>query len=501
MNWDELIDEQALAELLPPDDRHYAQPVKEGLTVFLSALSPERQGGVLAEQWALPPSATVAVRLGTLARSCPVLQKLGQTLAREPKLELELRRELQQLESQPPTIDLPTIEKTLTKELGSLARRGVRLEPPALAEASVAVVIPFVQAGTEPGEPSRDGVFKLLKPGVESRLEEELNLLERVGEHLDERCDALQIPHLDYQDSFQQVRQKLLSELDLEHEQQLLGEAGEFYAGEPEIQIPALLEHCSPRVTAMEHVHGGKITDFQFNGSGERERLAALLTRALISRPILADRKISLFHGDPHAGNLFRTFDGRLAILDWSLAGRLPEAERVAVNQIMLAAITLRGEKICAELESLARRKQVDRSALKQVVASWLRRIRRGQFPGLRWLVGLLDEATQAARLRVAPDLMLFRKSLLIIDGVLSELGATALHNDRVLMVDFLQQFGGEWPRRWAAVPTSRDFGTRLSNADLTEMMCSLPWTAVRYWLDENGDAARLLAQAAQKHL
>ena len=36
----------------------------------------------------------------------------------------------------------------------------------------------------------------------------------------------------------------------------------------------------------------------------------------------------------------------------------------------------------------------------------------QGKFPGLIWLIGLLDEAVQTARLRVAGELMLLRKTL-----------------------------------------------------------------------------------------
>lgn len=499
MNWGDLIDERLLAGLLPSEHRRLAKPVKESLCLFLSSLSPRRQQILLDEQLALPLTASLSVRLGKLAQGSPVLQKLGQTLAREPRLSLELRRELQQLESLPPQVSLPEIESTLRSELGDLAARGVRLDPPAIAEASVAVVIPFSQFGGAAAEPSSPGVFKLLKPNIEAILEEELDQLESVGSLLDEKCHELQIPHLDYEDSFRQVRQKLLCELQLEREQQHLRDAQAFYQGDPQVQIPTVLEHCSSRVTAMQRVTGGKITDASFESDDHRRRLAVLVTRALLSRPIFAAKGNAIFHGDPHAGNLFRTSDGRLAILDWSLVGTLPEPEHIAINQIMLAAITLRGRKICRELEGIAERRQVDRVALKRVVARWLHKLRRGDFPGLDWLIGLLDDATQSAKLRVSTDMMLFRKSLLSINGVLHELGACGSHNDRVLLTDFMRHLGKEWLDRWTARPTSREFRTRLSNADLTETMLHFPWTMSRFWLEESCDIARNFARIARE--
>ena len=123
---------------------HFARPVKEGL----GRLS-ERSAGEPVRSRSSPSrrrcrlTATVSERLGLLARSCPVLHKLGQVLARDQRLAAELRHELRQLESLPPTVDLETIRAILADELGPLERLGITLLPPAIAEASVAVVIPF----------------------------------------------------------------------------------------------------------------------------------------------------------------------------------------------------------------------------------------------------------------------------------------------------------------------------------------------------------------------
>jgi hypothetical protein len=52
-------------------------------------------------------------------------------------------------------------------------------------------------------------VFKVLKPGIEERLDQELGLLGRVGSYLDERRHEFGIPHLDYEEVFERLRQKL----------------------------------------------------------------------------------------------------------------------------------------------------------------------------------------------------------------------------------------------------------------------------------------------------
>jgi ubiquinone biosynthesis protein len=485
VTWDLLIDEHALALLLPDAYAHFARPIKESLVVFLSGLPESSQSQILAEQAALPLSTTVSVRLGLLARCCPVLHKLGQVLARDRRLAPELRHQLRKLESMPPTVPLEAIQEILSRELGPLEHRGITLLPPAIAEASVAVVIPFSESGDHL---PHGGVFKILKPGIEERLILELDLLGRVGSHLDERCVELRLPPVDYRSAFEQVRDKLCCEVQLDLEQRQLTEARAFYAGEADVQIPRLLDHCTARVTAMERVMGDKVTDHTLTISREKTRLANLVTRALITRPIFSLDGQALFHSDPHAGNLLYTKDGRLAILDWSLAGILGERERVAMIQIMLAAVTLNKGRIVTELESLSEQSCVDRWARGNVVDNWLRRIRRGHFPGLSWLVGMLDEATQTAGLRVVADLMLFRKSLLTLEGVIGELGADDFQIDQVVFEEFSRHFGQEWPERWISSPDSRAFATRLSNADLTETMLSAPLAVARFWHAEFAD-------------
>ena len=502
-NWDFLLDESSLASVLPAEYLRFARPVGDGLKVFLGGLPEEEQMTILREQAKLPITASISQRLGLLAQSSPVLQKLGQVLARDQRLSPVLRQYLCELESLPPSVPLETIKEILAEQLGPLEARGITLMPPAIAEASVAVVIPFQQssphtpwAEVENNEsPQADvkaigpqsvsatmGVFKVLKPGIEHQLKKELNLLEQVGEHLDSRCEELGIPQLDYQEAFQQVRNKLVDEAQLEHEQLHLLQAQRFFADEPQVRIPALLEHCTSRVTSMEYITGGKVTGHGLDRTRQKRRLAKLVAKALIAKPVFSKSDEALFHADPHAGNLFLTDDGCLAILDWSLVGRLGVRERIAIVQIVLGAMTLNAPRIVQVLTQLDERQRVDEEALRSVVNSAIKRVRRGQFPGLNWLLSLLDDAVQNARLRVAPDLMLFRKSLHTLEGVIADVGERSGQIDKTLSIEFLRHFAAEWPKRWVRLPHSRDFATRLSNFDLTQTMLSYPATVARFW-------------------
>ena len=279
---------------------------------------------------------------------------------------------------------LDVIERVLSEELGPLEARGIRLAPQAIAEASVAVVIPFDQNReridkAQNNQPDCvEGVFKILKPGIDERLQLELDVLRQVGFYFDEQCNKLGLPALDYEESLQQIREKLRSEVRFEYEQQHLMQAAEFYCDEPLVHIPALLPHCTPRVTAMERIHGTKVTEHRRQTWFQRRGLPELVVRALVTKPIFSQSHAAMFHCDPHAGNLFLTDNRRLAILDWSLTSSIAEYERIAIVQMLVGAMALDHNKIISTLASLAISPRINRQKLIEVVQSRLKEIRHG---------------------------------------------------------------------------------------------------------------------------
>jgi ubiquinone biosynthesis protein len=510
MDWNAIIDEQELAGVLPAAYARFARPVKEGLVAFLEGLPQSLQEQVIEEQLALGPAAGISLRLGRLARCSPVLHKLGQLLARDQRLAPELRGELRRLEWLPPASSAATIGAALEREFGSLDRLGIRLAPRAIAEASVAVVIPFAApneyvgatpfhvASSHPNDPGGrtphasgpdehgphfNGVFKLLKPGIEAQLESELALLSRVGERLDQRCEDLAIPPLDYRETFDAAAERLLHEVQLHREQDHLRAAARFYADDHRVLVPSLLEPCSPRVTAMQRVSGVKLDPDAMRSTPERQRMADLVVEALVAHPVFASDADALFHGDPHGGNLFRTTDGKLALLDWSLAGHLNVKQRTALSQIALAAMMQQPQRIALSIEELTIQPVANRELLLQTVQKQLAPIRAGRLPGFSWLVGLLDAVVQDVRLRLPADLILYRKSLHTLSGVAEELSGDPQRSDHVMMLAFLRHFASEWPFRWLRDPRSRNSATRLSNFDLAGASTKIVGNVLRSWV------------------
>ena len=149
---------KALAELVPECYAEYRPVVIDGLLFFLERLPPPRQMEILGEQTLLPNNTASARRLVVLFRQCPTLHKLGQVVAHDRRLAPELRRRLQALESQKPTTPMNDILDVVEREVGRVA--GLEVAAQALAEASVAVVVPFTWKVSATQQAQR-GVFKI----------------------------------------------------------------------------------------------------------------------------------------------------------------------------------------------------------------------------------------------------------------------------------------------------------------------------------------------------
>lgn len=468
-----------VSPLVPEQYAAYRPLVADALRFFVSRLDTARLAAIIEEQQLLPDTASLSHRLAVFLQRCPTLHKLGQVVARDRRLRPELRCRLQALESMPPVQPISVVSRLIRRELDGILSSELRLGAEALAEASVAVVIPFSAVLPSSPEPV-SGVFKVLKPDVEEYLAEELDIWSELAAFIDERCEHYGLPALHYAQTLETVRDLLANEIRLDQEQRHLVSAAQIYSSKDAVRIPKLLPFCTPRLTAMEYIQGRKVTQVRGLAPNVRNRLAATIIDALIAQPVLTPSETGLFHADPHAGNLLMTEDRSLAILDWSLVGRLSAAQRTQVVQIMLGALSLDAQRITRAITALGQSRP-DETALRDVVAKALEQIYRGRFPGFAWMLELLDRAMLLAKMRFGRDLLLFRKSVLTLQGVIADISPRDSFN-RVITAAVLSQISREWAERVFARPTSRDFGSRLSNFDLMSLYYELPTTMFKLW-------------------
>jgi ubiquinone biosynthesis protein len=425
-------------DLLVPDIYAQWRPlVQDSLSFLLSQLSPLRLATKLVEQLRLPTDTAVPVRLLSMLTRMPGLQKLGQVLARNRHLEPSLKAALSQLENSISDVQFESILKILEEDLASqLAALQVEIEDFLMSEATVSAVVRFSWV-TGGGEERSPGVFKVLKPHIPACFAEDMDLFQRLSEFLASR-HARYGPIVRYlPEVFQDVRLLLEHEVDFESEQRNLVEAARFYAPVRRVRVPqAISALCSKRITAMTEECCAKITDASTSARLRAEQLAD----ALIARPLLAGESPSLFHADPHAGNLmYNDRTEELILLDWALTEHLTLDQRrhTIMLGVMLAMRDKRG--VAREIAALSEDEMAGTDQVQLQIARFVSSQPVFQLPGCLRAMKLLDSLAHQG-LRFPLPLLMFRKALFTLEGVLHDIAGPDFDLDVVLLKSMITE-------------------------------------------------------------
>lgn len=456
-------------ELVPPRFAAYTRWLAGGLEHFLECLRPDRRAAIRMASRTLPESAPAALRLVALLRACPTLHKLGQVLARQEALDAELRSRLQTLESLPPTTPLEELAPALNELARDPAFADFRAER-VLAEGSVAQVV-AVSFFDKAVNGRTTAAAKLLKAGVREQLHEELHAWQRVGAFLEATAAEADLPIRGVHDAVARVATLLRSEVDLHREREHMRAAATLSDSYPGLRVPRVFEFDSRDALVMEFVHGQPLLGAALDAE-QRRRAAARIVEALLVEPMFSTAPSTGFHADPHGGNLFADGHGRVWVLDWSLVGRLHRGQRAALAQAALGGLLFDAPRVCRAVDDLAVVPPAA-GAVRRVVEQALAQRTRGARYGLAWLCGLLDAIATTGAAQLAPDLMLLRKSLLLLEGVVRDLRPEA-PLEAIAAAPIAERLLRELPRRWLSPLFSRDLPSGLSSMDL--------WLAAWQW-------------------
>ncbi|MCG6906417.1 MAG: hypothetical protein LJE63_07315 [Desulfobacteraceae bacterium] len=461
---------------------HFRTVVADGIQFFLSRVNRRRLVELVVSQLELDPETGTQERLLELAKRFPTLHKLGQIIARNPAIDPAVKKWLVHLENGCYGTPLGGIIERIDGQLKQIDTRDqVQVKPFILSEASVGAVVPF--AWRRPSRPNRlQGVFKVLKPGIRRCLDEELIILEKTALFFEENRAAYPLKDFKFLSVFQEVRDMLINEINLASEQTYLVEAARFYEDMPSIQIPALFPFNTDTMTAMAYLDGPKITDAPLNPE-QRRHCAAVLFGALICRPLFSPREQSLFHGDPHAGNILAVNDPasaglRIGLLDWSLAGRLTKRDRVKTAQLIQAVLKKDLSGIRRAVTALAGRGYMDRPMQRQNFRTLV--LDRIQSPGYGRLTLIkrtfkLLEHLALEGFVFSADLMLFSKAAFTLEGVLYDLWP-AFDMDAAFTQHLTALMTREIPKRFANLflplaDRAENYSSLISNFQLHSLM------------------------------
>lgn len=243
------------------------------------------------------------------------MMKLGQMASYlDHGMPPHVREMLSQLQADAPPMAPELATATVEAELGKpVADLFEEWDPVPIASASIGQVHRAI---------TRDGravAVKVQYPGVAEAMAADLGNADLLFNAL-----RLLFPGLDAGPLVEELRARLLEELDYRQEaanQQLFVD---YYRGHPFIRIPEIVyEYSTDRVLTTELAVGEPFSAVKAWPEAERARAAEIVFRYVI-RSLYC---LHAFNGDPHPGNYLFGRDGTVTFLDYGLVKRFSDDE------------------------------------------------------------------------------------------------------------------------------------------------------------------------------
>lgn len=253
----------------------------------------------------------------TITSLGPFFIKLGQALSIRPDvLSPRSMVELQKLCDKVPSFDSKIAFATIEKELGrSVNDLFSEISPEPIAAASLGQVYKATLRDT-----GDEVAVKVQRPNVletvslDLYLARELGMIARTFPALSSRLDAVAL--------LDEFAYRFYQELDYNLECENGLKIREQMSVLPMVVIPDNFpEYTSRRVHVAEWVNGEKLSQSTADDVGALVNLGVItyLTQLL---------EAGFFHADPHPGNMMRTTDGKLAILDFGLMTEITDDQK-----------------------------------------------------------------------------------------------------------------------------------------------------------------------------
>lgn len=260
--------------------------------------------------------------------------KLGQLMSSRPDLLPDVYiEELGRLVDRVPPVPYAELEPIILEDLGGDVF--TRIDPEPLATASIAQIhAALLKSG-------REVVVKVRRPGVVEEVELDLDVLRSSAGLLEGRSSRAQLLQLSA--LAEELEHHLRGELNLVEEGNNTELIGGLIADFEDLVVPQVIRpYVTERVLVLEHIHGRKV-DADHGLAPERAReLARSFFRAYVHQVTVE----GVYHADPHRGNVLITDDGRLALLDFGLLGRIDDDTRRNLSLLLLAIAQRRADDV-----------------------------------------------------------------------------------------------------------------------------------------------------------
>ncbi|NEP89583.1 MAG: AarF/ABC1/UbiB kinase family protein [Okeania sp. SIO2C2] len=281
----------------------------------------------------------------------PVYVKLGQLLSTRPDLlPADYINTLSSLQANVPAVPWSEVEILIRQQLSQpLEEIFSDINTECVAAGSIAQTYKAtLKDGTEVA-------LKVQRPGIDRIIDKDTSLLKSLAEL---------VSFTDFGNDYDIVSLAEEFSIALKAELDFTKEAG--YTDElrrdlstskwfdpKQIMLPKVYwQLTTPKILVLEWLNGkpilsAKVKGINNNGDvdAEKQALSTLLCRAFFQQFYIT----GFFHADPHPGNIFYLEDGRIALLDCGMVGRLDPRSQQNLTELLLAIVDLDAKR-CTQL-------------------------------------------------------------------------------------------------------------------------------------------------------
>jgi predicted unusual protein kinase regulating ubiquinone biosynthesis (AarF/ABC1/UbiB family) len=350
--------------------------------------------------------------LATFIALGPSYIKLGQWLSTRtdvlPQPYLEV---LAKLQDDVPPSDFSLVQETMENEIGKIDHVFDRFDKKAKSGASLGQVYLARYKG-------RDVIIKASRPNIEKTVSRDILVLKSILPLATRFID----PNLRYsvEAMFSQFVETISEEMDYRIEARNLKTIRRNLSHDPTVLVPELIPEITSRhVLSMEYIPGTKITDIAaMDALGlDRGRIVSKVHRVFF-KMLLKD---SIFHADPHPGNISVTSDGKIILYDFGMVGRIDDDTRLKLVRLYLGLIEkdpVRAVNVLIDLGTLE--PSVNRYIVEKALEFSIRSLHGQQVDKMevKALIDLTNKTMSKFPFRLPKNLALYMRMSSILEGI-----------------------------------------------------------------------------------
>ncbi|MEO2264378.1 MAG: AarF/ABC1/UbiB kinase family protein [Nitrosopumilus sp.] len=268
--------------------------------------------------------------LDTFISLGPVYIKLGQWLSsRADILPQPYLEELAKLQDSVPAAPFDQVKPIIEKDFGPIDKKFDKIDPNSISGASLGQVY----LGSIFGQ---QVAIKVKRPGIEKVVAKDIKVLKKILPLALRFVD----PNLRYSAKamLSQFIESIHEEMDYTIESENLKKIKKDMETNRKVIVPSVFDDFSSKnVLTMEYLPGIKVTNVQaLDEKGiDREQLVIDVHKIFFTMLL----KHSIFHADPHPGNISVTDDGKLILYDFGMVGRINNETRFRLIRLYLALV------------------------------------------------------------------------------------------------------------------------------------------------------------------